>query len=329
MSDIITPCRRNLWTPILPTVFSESLSYLEQLSAFSKKLNELIESYNKFSGEYENYVQDQLKPYQSQIDELTNRFNSIVDEINNNIDTFKTETNAKIDAQNEVITNFKNDTNAKIDSYKSEIFEALDETQKEIYAHVEAEILRLKTDITTQVSIQLSFLRRLIDQHDKNVLSIVDAKLIEFLGKIPTGTQLVINPTSGTIDTLQATLYDMYDYYRVEGLTAQQYDALELTAEEYDAQRLTAYEYDFYSERKLDIDDRFYMFDPFNGSIKLISSVVYELTELHKGDSAFNAEEYDALEVTAGRYDEQELSAYSYDWQGKLLLSAQLNKFNF
>ena len=68
MSDIITPCKRSLWTPILPTVFSESLSYLEQLSAFSKKLNELIESYNKFSGEYENYVQDQLKPYQSQID---------------------------------------------------------------------------------------------------------------------------------------------------------------------------------------------------------------------------------------------------------------------
>lgn len=322
MSDIITPCRRSLWTPILPTVFSESLSYLEQLSAFSKKLNELIESYNKFSGEYENYVQEQLQPYQSQIDELTNRFNSIVNEINNNIDTFKTETNAKIDAQNEVITNFKNETNAKIASYKSEIFDALDETQKEIYAHVEAEILRLKTDITTQVSIQLSFLRRLIDQHDKNVLSIVDAKLIEFLGKIPTGSQLVINPTSGTIDTLQETLYDMYDYYRVDGLTAQQYDVLGLTAEEYDEQGLTAYKYDFYSARNLEIDERFYMYDPFNGSLKLISRVVDELADLHKGDSAFNADEYDAIEMSAETYDGKELTAYSYDWQGKLLLSA-------
>lgn len=322
MSDIITPCRRSLWTPILPTVFSESLSYLEQLSAFSKKLNELIESYNKFSGEYENYVQEQLQPYQSQIDELTNRFNSIVDEINNNIDMFKTETNAKIDAQNEVITNFKNDTNAKIDSYKSEIFDSLDETKKEIYAHVEAEILRLKTDITTQVSLQLSFLRRLIDEHDKNVLSIVDEKLIEFLGKIPTGTQLVINPTNGTIDTLQATLYNMYDYYRVDGLTAQRYDDLGITEKEYDEQGLTAYEYDFYSARKLEIDDRFYMYDPFNGSIKLISRVVDELADIHKGNSAFNAEEYDSLEVTAGRYDEQALTAYSYDWQGKLLLTA-------
>ena len=322
MSDIITPCRRSLWTPILPTVFSESLSYLEQLSAFSKKLNELIESYNKFSGEYENYVQEQLQPYQSQIDELTNRFNSIVNEINDNIDTFKNETNAKIDTQNEVITNFKNETNSKIDSYKTEIFDALDETQKEIYAHVEAEILRLKTDITTQVSIQLSFLRRLIDKHDKNVLSIVDAKLIEFLGKIPTGTQLVINPTSGTIDTLQATLYNMYDYYRVDGLTAQQYDALRLTAEEYDAQGLTAYDYDFYSARTLEIDDRFYMFDPFNGSLSLISSVVNELADIHKGDSTFNAEEYDALEMSAETYDGKELTAYSYDWQGKVLLSA-------
>ena len=322
MGEIITPCRRSIWTPILPTVFSESLSYLEQLSAFSKKLNELIESYNKFSGDYENYVQEQLKPYQSQIDELTNRFNSIVNEINENIDAFKVETNAKIDAQNEAITALRNDTNAKIDSYKTEIFDALDEKQKEIYTHVEAELLRLKTDITTQVGLQLSFLRRLIDQHDKNVLSIVDAKLIEFLGKIPTGTQLVINPTSGTIDTLQETLYDMYDYYRVDGLTAQQYDALELTAEAYDAQGLTAYEYDFYSARKLAIDERFYMHDPFNGAFKLISRVVDELADLHKGDSAFTAEDYDALEVTASRYDEQALTAYSYDWQGKLLLTA-------
>lgn len=322
MSDIITPCRRSLWTPILPTVFSESLSYLEQLSAFSKKLNELIESYNKFSGEYDNYVQEQLKPYQSQIDDLTQRFNSIVAEINANIDAFKVETNAKIDAQNDVINAFKKETNSKINSYKEEIFDALDETTKDIYTHVKAELLRLKTDITTQVSIQLSFLRRLIDQHDKNVLSIVDAKLIEFLGKIPTGTQLVINPTSGTIDTLQETLYDMYDYYRVEGLTAQQYDALELTAEEYDAKGLTAYNYDFYSVRMLTIDERFYMNDPFNGKFTLISHVVNELADLHRGDSAFNAGEYDALEVTAGRYDEQELSAYSYDWQGKLLLTA-------
>ena len=322
MGEIITPCRRSIWTPILPTVFSESLSYLEQLSAFSKKLNELIESYNKFSGDYENYVQEQLKPYQSQIDELTNRFNSIINEINENIDAFKVETNAKISAQNEAITALRNDTNAKIDSYKTEIFDALDEKQKEIYAYVEAELLRLKTDITTQVSLQLSFLRRLIDGHDKNVLSIVDAKLIEFLGKIPTGTQLVINPTSGTIDTLQETLYDMYDYYRVDGLTAQQYDALELTAEAYDAQGLTAYEYDFYSLRTLTIDERFYMHDPFNGSFKLISNVVDELADLHKGDSSFTAEGYDALEVTASRYDEQALTAYSYDWQGKLLLTA-------
>lgn len=322
MSDIITPCRRSLWTPILPTVFSESLSYLEQLSAFSKKLNELIESYNKFSGDYENYVQEQLKPYQSQIDELTNRFNSIVQEINDNIDAFKVETNAKINAQNEAITVLKNETNAKIDSYKGEIFDALNAKQKEIYAHVEAEILRLKTDITAQVSLQLSFLRRLIDQHDKNVLSIVDAKLIEFLGKIPTGTQLVINPTSGTIDTLQETLYDMYDYYRVDGLTAQQYDALELTAEAYDNQGLTAYNYDFYSQRTLTIDERFYMNDPFNGTFKLISRVVDELADLHKGDSAFTADGYDTLKVTAERYDTQELSAYAYDWQGKLLLTA-------
>ena len=320
--DIVKPICGRVWTPILPTVFSESLSYLEQLSQFSKKLNELIKSYNKFAGDYENYVQEQLKPYQSQLDALEEMLNTVVKEITDNFDIFKIEVNAKVDAQNEAIEKLRADTNEKIDDYKTEIFDKLSETEQEIYTHVEAELLRLKTDITTQVSLQLSFLRRLIDQHDKQVLSIVDAKLIEFLGKIPTGTQLVINPTSGTIDTLQQTLYDMYDYYRTEGLTAQEYDEQELTAEEYDAKGLTAYEYDFYSKRIIVVDERFYMFDPFNGTFKLISSVVNELADLHKGDSAFTAEEYDALEVTASRYDGADLSAYSYDWQGKLLLTA-------
>ena len=114
----------------------------------------------------------------------------------------------------------------------------------------------------------------------------------------------------------------MYDYYRTEGLTAQEYDEQELTAEEYDSKGLTAYEYDFYSKRIIVVDERFYMFDPFNGTFKLISSVVNELADLHKGDSAFTAEEYDALEITASRYDDADLSAYSYDWQGKLLLTA-------
>mgnify|MGYP002310065531 FL=1 len=285
-------------------------------------MNELIKSYNKFAGDYENYVQEQLKPYQSQLNALEERLNTVVQEINDNFDIFKIEVNAKVDSQNEAIDKLRADTNEKIDDYKSEIFDKLSETEQEIYAHVEAELLRLKTDITTQVSLQLSFLRRLIDQHDKQVLSIVDAKLIEFLGKIPTGTQLVINPTSGTIDTLQQTLYNMYDYYRTEGLTAQEYDEQQLTAEEYDSKGLTAYEYDFYSKSVIVVDERFYMFDPFNGTFKLISSVVNELADIHKGDSAFTAEEYDALKITASRYDEANLSAYNFDWQGKLLLTA-------
>lgn len=320
--EIVKPICGRVWTPILPTVFSESLSYLEQLSQFSKKLNELITNFNNFAGEYENYVQEQLKPYQSQLDTLQERLNTVVGEINDNFDIFKIEINTKVNSQNDAIEKLRTDTNEKIDNYKSEIFDRLSKTEQEIYAHVEAELLRLKTDITTQVSLQLSFLRRLIDQHDKQVLSIVDAKLIEFLGKIPTGTQLVINPTSGTIDTLQQTLYDMYDYYRTEGLTAQEYDEQQLTSEEYDTLGLTAYKYDFYSKRVIVLDNRFYMFDPFNGAFKLISSVVNELADIHKGDSAFTAKEYDALKVTASRYDEAELSAYSYDWQGKLLLTA-------
>ena len=322
MSDNITNICTRLWTPILPTVFSDTLSYMEQLSAFSKKLNELITSYNKFSGEYENFVKEQLAPYQSQLDNLDKRLNSVVKEINDNFDAFKVDVSARIDAQNASIEQLRTDVNAKIDDYKADIYAKLSETEKEIYAHVESELLRLKTDLTTQVTIQLQFLRRLIDLHDANVKTWLEGRLSEFLSEIPRGQVIVTNPTNGTLDSLQQTLFDMYDYYRTDGLTAQEYDNLQLTASEYDAQGLTAYEYDFYATRTLQIDERFYMNDPFNGEFKLISRVVDKLADLHKGDSAFTAEQYDALEMTAETYDGKELTAYGYDWQGKLLLSA-------
>lgn len=322
MGENITNICTRLWTPILPTVFSDTLSYMEQLSAFSKKLNELITSYNKFSGEYENYVKEQLAPYQSQLDNLDKRLNSVVTEINANFDAFKVDVNAKVDAQNASIEQLRTDVNDKIDDYKTDIYAKLSETEKEIYAHVESELLRLKTDLTTQVTIQLKFLRRLIDLHDDNVKTWLEGRLSEFLSEIPRGQVIVTNPTNGTLDSLQQTLFDMYDYYRADGLTAQEYDNLQLTASEYGAQGLTAYEYDFYATRTLQIDERFYMNDPFNGKFKLISRVVDELADLHKGDSAFTAEQYDALEMTAETYDGKELTSYSYDWQGRLLLSA-------
>ena len=322
MSDNITNICTRLWTPILPTVFSDTLSYMEQLSAFSKKLNELITSYNKFSGEYENYVKEQLAPYQSQLDNLDKRLNSVVKEINDNFDAFKVDVNARVNDQNASIEQLRTDVNAKIDDYKADIYSKLSKTEKEIYAHVESEFLRLKTDLTTQVTIQLQFLRRLIDLHDNNIKTWLEGRLSEFLSEIPRGQVIVTNPTNGTLDSLQQTLFDMYDYYRTDGLTAQEYDNLQLTASEYDAQGLTAYEYDFYATRTLQIDERFYMNDPFNGEFKLISRVVDELADLHKGDSTFTAEQYDALEMAAETYDGKELTAYGYDWQGKLLLSA-------
>lgn len=295
---------------------------MEQLSAFSKKLNELINSYNKFTGEYENYVKDQLAPYQSQLDNLDKRLNTIIKEINDNFDAFKNEVNAKVDAQNENIDKLRADVNEKIDDYKVEIYDKLDETTKEIYSNVESELLRLKTDLTTQVTLQLQFLRRLIDKHDTNLKEIIEGRLTEFLSEIPRGQVLVTNPTNGTIDSLQQTLFDMYDYYRTDGLTAQEYDALMLTASEYDEQGLTAYQYDFYSKQSLTIDERFYMNDPFTGEFKLVKRVVDELADLHKGDSTFTAEGYDTIMISAEDYDNKELSAYAYDWQGKLLLSA-------
>lgn len=333
MAELVKGVTTRLWTPILPTVYSDTLSYMEQLSQFAHKLNELIDSYNTFAGQYENYVQEQLKPFVDRLNSFDTRLNTVVQEINDNFDIFKKEVNdeisdfkeetdAKIDTQNQLIADLRKDVNAEVKSLRTEMYEKLDAFQKEVYDKIEQDIIRFKTEITNLVSQQLMTLRKLIDQHDANVRLWVKTELDTFIAQLPKGQIIVTNPATGLADSLQQTLFDMYDYYRTDGLTARQYDDLEMTAEEYDNKGLTGYEYDFYSTRYLETDSRFYMYSPFTGLLVPISQIIYNLADLHKGENAFTADEYDEKEFTAEVYDNKELTAYEYDWKGKLLLVA-------
>ena len=120
---------------------------------------------------------------------------------------------------------------------------------------------------------------------------------------------------------MQQAINDLYAVAAIWGLTAQQYDSLELTASEYDALGLSAIEYDTLGYKILFKDPDLYMINPFTGTYDPIKTVIEYLAGLHKAET-YTATEYDALELDADTYDGYEVTAYNYDWFGKLYIPA-------
>lgn len=62
-----------------------------------------------------------------------------------------------------------------------------------------------------------------------------------------------------------------------------------------------------------------YVYNPATGERQDLQTVINSLFDVSR-ENALTADEYDALELTATYYDEQDISAYDYDTAGKTLL---------
>lgn len=73
-----------------------------------------------------------------------------------------------------------------------------------------------------------------------------------------------------------------------------------------------------YTDTKL--VDYTYMINPITGEYDDVRNVVTDIVEYFHTDNTLTAGEYDALDLTAQAYDNYELSAFDYDFNGKILL---------
>lgn len=93
--------KRIMFYPVLPLVYDDALSYIEQLGRVCTKINEVIESMNNLSvdilGQANAYTDAKVAGFQIQVDQIIAEFNRIVAEIEADNDVFKQEVNDKID----------------------------------------------------------------------------------------------------------------------------------------------------------------------------------------------------------------------------------------
>jgi hypothetical protein len=134
---MITPLPYWNFNPVLPTVFDDSLSYLEMVSKLYKKLEEVIAEVNEIDQEAIQQALDDMRAeiakfetqIQKQYNELDGKYQALYEELNNSIIDLADTTAASLEELNTKIYNLgeslKDIMDLKIEENNEYIFESI------------------------------------------------------------------------------------------------------------------------------------------------------------------------------------------------------------
>lgn len=127
----------------------------------------------------------------------------------------------------------------------------------------------------------------------------------------------VFNPVKGYDTFIGTALNDIYEIFRFNAFTANEYDAEEFTADFYDNQLISATCYDFFG--KAYFNGYCKVFNPVTGERDSVQTAINSLADLHR--QALTAKGYDDKQLTATVYDSKQITAYQYDSEGQIYLN--------
>lgn len=272
---------------VLPTVYDDSLSYYEVLGKITLKVNEVIETLQSWKTDNQAYTEAQAANLRSEI-------LAQIDEINAELLAIKNalqEQKQYIDTQDNAILQKLNETNSAL---LSEMIERDAKVLSELYA-----IIKTTDEINRDWTIQkLEELKKLINEVNEDGFTI-------------------FNPLKGYKTKVGIAVNNVYEALRYYGVTATEYDNLQLTAEQYEAKNILALVYD--TDAKHEFPKYFfYLFSPFSGELVSHQTAINEIAQ--SLSNGLTADKYSVILITAKGYDDLQLTAYAYDWNGKTLV---------
>lgn len=299
MADIKTYGRPPYCQKVLPLTYEDSLSYYETLCQLVHKLNEVIEEVNAIDPD--NILSQVNKNVQEQID-------AYMESVTKQIENLSAEVGTVMDNVNTALTLYHN--------------------------QITLELQNATANLTDFVNTQLSQLKMYIDYQDNAIYAELRYQIELLKNSLPDlNTVYVRSPYSGKIVDIQTAIDELWEYMRVNSLTAYEYDSLRLTADEYDSYELTAYNYDYFARRYIWKDPSYYMFNPWTGEWDTVQTTIRLLETIIKQQNlsttypvlsggAITAQAYDAKGITATEYDNLDILAQRYDWNGSALAGA-------
>ena len=290
---------------VIPLVFDDSLSYLELVEQVVKKLNEVIENINSWSDVIKNYTDEQIA-------------------------ALKQELLVYINQQDQIIIGQLQQTQAQLRQEMNQLRSDYQQSDAELRQYVADQLANNLATIQVLingVNQSMELLRQYVNSQDTALNAKLEAevtRLEELIKEMQINpNQMLRNPTNNKYEPIQVVTDTVFYNLRSWGLRAKDYDRLNLTAEEYDQFQLGAWNYDYlgkwYLREKPEIEQNFWGLNPWTGTRQHLREIIYWGAAYLRID-AVTAQEYDDLELEAEVYDGKGLTAYQYDWEGRLWL---------
>lgn len=315
---------------VMPAVYDDALTYVEQIKILDAKLNEVIELFNQLEyGALEQankYTDQKIEAVQQEFElafssykkQINDQFAALEAQLQQEIKDATAEMKIQLQTLIEQVTDLTNSLQKDIDRLQisvNTLFDALARTKIEMRHEMEVKFAE--------------------------IMQYVDQKIVAKLGS----GIIVFNPLQKRNTDLNTALHDLYKLTTtVYSLTAAEYKSLGLTVEEYKNLKITVNEYLYHGKliffRQLYFPDydgdfqkvydyinsaiageqkNYYMISPFTGKLDLISNVVDDLADLHK--DGITVDQYLQANLTVDDYAAKQIGAHDYAWNGYYLIN--------
>lgn len=277
----------------IPGIYSDTLSYEDNLAQIMKKINELVEQVNNLSNVVNNYTDEQIKKLKAELEkeisELEIKLLSFVSDFEKEISRVEKETDVKVQVLHDYIDTEILKTNEKI---------------KELKTYIDTQIFNAeKRQIKyTDNKVGVESIQR--EAQDEFLSNKIENVVKEF--------PKVYNAVLGVKSNVQDTFNSFYEYLRELGVLSISYDKMEMTAEQYDKMELEAHVFDVYSGFIFS-ESLSKIFSPFTGKKENMSKVLYELIELARWN-ADTSKYFDEKTNTVQNMDASNYTAKEYEF---------------
>lgn len=277
----------------IPGIYSDTLSYEDNLAQIMKKINELVEQVNNLSNGVNNYTDEQIKKLKAELEkeisELEIKLLSFVSDFEKEISRVEKETDGKVQVLHDYIDTEILKTNEKI---------------KELKTYIDTQIFNAeKRQIKyTDNKVGVESIQR--EAQDEFLSNKIENVVKEF--------PKVYNAVLGVKSNVQDTFNSFYEYLRELGVLSISYDKMEMTAEQYDKMELEAHVFDVYSGFIFS-ESLSKIFSPFTGKKENMSKVLYELIERARWN-ADTSKYFDEKTNTVQNMDASNYTAKEYEF---------------
>lgn len=298
----------------IPGIYSDTLSYEDNLAQIMNKINELIEQINTLSQNTNEYTDKQIKALKELLENELKALDAKID-------------NLKVELEKKIFKSYE-----KSHKELQEHILLFAQFKKEValkWVEIDTRFIELKNYIDTRIT---KALKDSFEYSDKVTAKEAiqreasDIVLNDRISKIVKEFPSVYNAVLGLTTNVQDTFNSFYKYLRELGVLSINYDKLELTAEEYDGLEMQAHVFDVYSGFIFS-ESLSKIFSPFTGKKENMPKVLYELIERARWN-ADTSKYFDKKTNTAQYMDASNYTAKEYEFNS-INSTRQENDFDF